>query len=1007
MIAVAFALLACPNHGRRLQLSNKQPLAIHPQAAFDPCTTIGTSNGIPCPQRRTPLTRRPGHGALMRSRTKIRAKEPKGNPTKISPKDTERLSKALQRVRDEAPLQGEVIVALEMLTRVALDVREAMDKSSDEPCLLRPYKFSGGRLQPSGQPTRLAEANSPLAVALIGTDKLTHTEKESRLIALGTEALQSGRPRSAWTIFNCGIPYLAQSDGEDAKISSRFILGGLLAAIALRNETKYNGTLAVAQEYMVDLRDDDGEIMSEVMAACCGVGWLDRASSINSTLVAAGLTPTLDAVNAFMGLQLRLNDTEGIIRTFEYMKKHGPKPDSESYAFATQAAARREGWWSKLHNAMQRNELNIPWNQQSASAAYSEFVQVSKFEEAVRVTNWMEYQKTRCSLGSFEELLYHASVSRSCAPTTLAIYEAMKVHAVSVRAMEEADDWEDEDEEEEEEEENEPPISASTLLLVLPHVPPTERIAFCEEALSKDPSEFGWLEAEDNVKMQAALALIHAANGNGRECASWLTTLHKEGVSLETLDADGSLTFAMQRMQSAAKSPLDEFEEILEDSPVDLETAKLGIRLTPSWAPGRKVQLERFQSLWLQALRACNDPEAASEILKELRSCGDLPPGLGAEALLEYLGVCNRACDAQKAWDGLTEFDELAPVEAFLSALMTCCSGETPNIDLSLRVVVKMQRSWAFIRASPAQLLTMYVCLVKGHGQQNLDKACEVFASACAWIIKERQKKVRDGWTEDDWLLAKYAVYRTMVEVAAPKDTRGLLFAIELCDQLEREDDIQLDHALFTEFLEPCKNPQEMEFLAGPLLLVNQSDPLLRPASLGTVSAIMAALKKSENLPPVVAVYKLFEAGVRLEESAREMFKTSYDWIASLDQRLLQNPRIRANIVAKIMAWDQSNSNAIALNETEIGFEKEQKLLRIGNSEAGDTQGEKNGKSPPYGKNDEPDPEPKPKARDRRGKWDKRKQKEMKMKKEEMKKKEKDDGELEEATEPYQRPRFR
>jgi len=195
MIAVAFALLGCPSHGRRLQLSSKQPLAIHPQAAFDPCTTIGTSHGIPCLQRRTPLTRRHGQGALMRSRTKIRTKEPKGNPTKISPKDTERLSKALQRVRDEAPLQGEVIVALEMLTRVALDVREAMDKSSDEPCLLRPYKFSGGRLQPSGQPTRLAEANSPLAVALIGTDKLTHTEKEGSLPSAMRHFSQGARDR--------------------------------------------------------------------------------------------------------------------------------------------------------------------------------------------------------------------------------------------------------------------------------------------------------------------------------------------------------------------------------------------------------------------------------------------------------------------------------------------------------------------------------------------------------------------------------------------------------------------------------------------------------------------------------------------------------------------------------------------------------------------------------------------------------------------------------------------
>ena len=241
---------------------------------------------------------------------------------------------------------------------------------------------------------------------------------------------------------------------------------------------------------------------------------------------------------------LRRGDSDGVIDGFIDMRTRGPKPNRATHALAARAAADRKATWNGLRNLMRRNWLKIPWNAHAASGALVAYVRAGNLRAAAGVVAHMQATKIPLRREPLEALLWYASTSLGDGPTSRKVFDALCTHAAFERQAEEGVEGEGG---EEGGPRSEAPdesgwVGVGPLLLALPHLPATERTPLLLAALRGTAAErVGGVAPDEEVRLQAALALLGACEGRPDDAVAWLLALHAEGVDLRTLDADGSL----------------------------------------------------------------------------------------------------------------------------------------------------------------------------------------------------------------------------------------------------------------------------------------------------------------------------------------------------------------------------------------------------------------------------------------------------------------------------------
>ena len=462
-----------------------------------------------------------------------------------------------------APLSGRADVAelLELFDALPVHWRDADPTSVSSP---RSAKTIGLPLPEQ------ASAYAIDAVARDGKRLLASNapieERQAAVAALSANALSAGRARSSRLAFELAARRVGKwrATNSDAAVDRRLVQAGLLATVATRDRDAYERILGSSQDsWDIDLTAEP-TLLSCAMIACAEAGWEENARAINASLHVAGSQPTLAACNAWLAMRLREGDTDGVIDSFVHMRLHGPRPDRISHALAAQAAATRKATWSGLRNLMRRNWLKIPWNPHAANAALSAYVRAGNLRAAAGVVSHMATTKMALRREGLEALLWHASVRCKDAPTSIRVFEALRRHAEAEAEAEEPKGGRRRGKEEESVEESEeeasfgkpaapPPtpvsLGAAPLLLVLPHLPPSERARFCVDALSE-----GLLCGADEVTMQAALALVAASEGRASDSVAWLSALLAEGVAMKTLDSDGGMRVCGHRTSGTAAS---------------------------------------------------------------------------------------------------------------------------------------------------------------------------------------------------------------------------------------------------------------------------------------------------------------------------------------------------------------------------------------------------------------------------------------------------------------------
>ena len=468
-----------------------------------------------------------------------------------------------QMASARAPLSGRADVAelLELFDALPVHWRDADPTSVSSP---RSAKTIGLPLPEQ------ASAYAIDAVARDGKRLLASNapieERQAAVAALSANALSAGRARSSRLAFELAARRVGKwrATNSDAAVDRRLVQAGLLATVATRDRDAYERILGSSQDsWDIDLTAEP-TLLSCAMIACAEAGWEENARAINASLHVAGSQPTLAACNAWLAMRLREGDTDGVIDSFVHMRLHGPRPDRISHALAAQAAATRKATWSGLRNLMRRNWLKIPWNPHAANAALSAYVRAGNLRAAAGVVSHMATTKMALRREGLEALLWHASVRCKDAPTSIRVFEALRRHAEAEAEAEEPKGGRRRGKEEESVEESEeeasfgkpaapPPtpvsLGAAPLLLVLPHLPPSERARFCVDALSE-----GLLCGADEVTMQAALALVAASEGRASDSVAWLSALLAEGVAMKTLDSDGGMRVCGHRTSGTAAS---------------------------------------------------------------------------------------------------------------------------------------------------------------------------------------------------------------------------------------------------------------------------------------------------------------------------------------------------------------------------------------------------------------------------------------------------------------------
>ncbi|KOO27480.1 hypothetical protein Ctob_004234 [Chrysochromulina tobinii] len=505
---------------------------------------------------------------------------------------------------------------------------------------------SATMLLPPTQPSSPSIASINAAAKTILASSEPPLAKQDRLAALSERALASGRTRSAQLAFDHALRrWRKWRATKPVPLSRSLLLAGLRSAAARRDKAAYEELLLSAQEsWEVDLTHEP-RLLSGAMVGCSEAGWLDNARACNMTIVAAGLVPTTEAVNAFMAAQLRAGDTDGVLDAFIHLRQHGPPADRQSQALAMRAAASRKASWNALRNLMRRSWLKIPWNAASANAAVGEFVSTGNLRAAAGVLGHMQSTRMPLRLESLERLLGHTALACGSSPTSLRVFSAMQQHVGALGALAKGA------REAGKEEANEKKAEAAGR-------------GVGQGEHDQQPQQ----QPQPQPEPSAARA---AADEYGESLEGLLETspaLPQHALKLTSEEAALETDLREERLASEAK------QKALE------EAFKLAVR-----RQGRKEQAEAL----------CAAAAAVGELSAET--------GVGVPMLEEMILVCGRARDPSAAVLTLRKLEGRASPEAYVSALGTCCADEAPNMALADGVLDMMQGAGALDAATPGR----------------------------------------------------------------------------------------------------------------------------------------------------------------------------------------------------------------------------------------------------------------------------------------------------------------
>ena len=216
--------------------------------------------------------------------------------------------------------------------------------------------------------------------------------------------------------------------------------------------------------------------------------------------------------------------------------------------------------------------------------------------------------------------------------------------------------------------------------------------------------------------------------------------------------------------------------------------------------------------------------------------------------------VCGRAKEPDSALVALRRLGRDAPPEAYVSVIISICTDESPNMELASSTANLMQSQGALDKATPGQLLRLYVALVIGYGSRDLDAAHEAFEEGMEWMNEAQQLQLKEAeqeeayewmrriaateagqdaevtttaatilkeeeeeaWSEGEWQAAERALYRVMVEAAAPHP-RGLLLACTLLENLHRNSGQRLGNGYYSQLISGHATAHELHIAMGAL----------------------------------------------------------------------------------------------------------------------------------------------------------------------------------------------
>jgi len=767
-----------------------------------------------------------------------------------------------------ATLDTEVAEVAHLLRSLAVDKQERPANATSATPL------HDERIQPTGTASDLCLDRVQRSVKRILANNAEFESRLTDVAQISLRALAAGRARSAQLAYDLGARRLALWTAKGRRVVSLdLVRAGLLTAAARRDLAGYEEVLRWAQvKQRVDLASEPA-LLSDAMAACSEAGWRTQAQAINFTLRAAGTVPSTAAVNAVMAERLAAGDDNTAFDVYLQMKMSGPEPDSGSQAFAARAAVLRKQSWTALRNLLRRPWLRIPWNGATASAAIAALLRSGNLEAAAGAAVQCKASRTPVRSPALEALLWYASVTLASTEGSATALAALEDHLAE---LEECSGF------------PAPPVSVTARLLMLPRLNPEQRVPYCGRGLAElqNPADAVW--------MQAALALVFAAQGRAAESAAWLATLHAEGVDLLGLDSS-SITLEQRARNGAlgrlvdALAPEDDANSLLasyRDEGLPVVRGESVLRKDPGGADDRKAP----RSLWALALQACGDSvERAEKIIGAMEMSGDLEPaaGQGISALEELVRVAKRAGDPAAALVALRRFDNKTTLEAYVSTVETICTEVSPNMALATTLLEEIQGAGVLALAAPGQLLRLYVGLVTAFGRTgNLDAAYEAFGEGCERLRQMQQLEVKlQGEEARDeaagnvpaWEAAERTLVRVMVEVAAPHP-RGLLLACTLLEELTRRTGQSLKHGYYEQFINKHADANDLRVATAALQQAQRRGVASSQwrVSDSTIATLMQALADKGPLaagdgdPRDRAIARLSSAGLGMSREVTE-----------------------------------------------------------------------------------------------------------------------------------------
>lgn len=620
-------------------------------------------------------------------------------------------------------------------------------------------------------------------------------ERQRALAGVADSARLAHRPRAALEVCELGMERLSRWRATKGwlRLEPELLRSTLLTLLALRRRGDYTALLMRSEEEIGMTIAKVPGLLSELMHGCCEAGWETFALAANATLHDAGGTPSTAALNALMSFRLKSRRGSDALDVYVHMRRAAPKPDRETQALATAAAATYKTSWKGLRNLMRRPWLRLPWNPSCANAALTALVRMGNLPSAAAAIEVMRAKRIELTMEPMEALLRHAVIARASVEDAMVVFSAMQKRA-------------------------HPPAPAYLTLIAI--LRPKQRTLLLVRALRESKAN------PTAASTLLAAATVHLASvGRGDAAGCLLTWLRDEGYDLRRMGALESVSAAF--------------------------SAELSLR------PHAPASASGLWALALRACSATSGTDAPAEraatavaIREAMEEAGEmnLPKGVGVGAAIEYIAaICTSDLDGAVVM--LRKLHERALPNAYVLVIEASCAGSTPNMRIAKGVLEMMRASGALQRAAPDELVRIYVALVAGHGRRaELEAAWLAFEDGRRLLrpmqtlpAGAREMAEAEVQEEDEtWRSSRRKLYQAMVDAAAPHP-RGLLLACRLLEEIEESGS-------------PLTDGYYAQLISGHATASDLQDGLMRlqgrgPRSFGglsvsdaTIAALMQAL---------------------------------------------------------------------------------------------------------------------------------------------------------------------